>query len=95
MTEWLTVGDFNAVTGIDDASNKENFQNHRCLGMRNWIFKEGLIDLCYSGARFTWTRCKDNTTFTRARLDRSLCNTNWILRYPETKVRHLARIGWN
>ncbi|XP_031116886.1 uncharacterized protein LOC116020557 [Ipomoea triloba] len=49
--EWLTMGDYNAVTCMEDVSNPNNFQNHRCAGMRQWVFKEGLIDLGFFGAR--------------------------------------------
>ncbi|XP_019189845.1 PREDICTED: uncharacterized protein LOC109184303 [Ipomoea nil] len=60
-------------------------------GMRQWIFKEGLIDLGLFGARFTWTRGREKNTFTGARLDRALCNLSWISRHPGTNVSHLAR----
>ncbi|XP_019176088.1 PREDICTED: uncharacterized protein LOC109171517 [Ipomoea nil] len=84
------VGDFNAVTGLEDVSNKENFQNHRCTDMRNWIFKEGLIDLGFFGARYPWTRGNDSTTLTRARLDRALCNMEWLEKHLGTKVTNLT-----
>ncbi|XP_031110533.1 uncharacterized protein LOC116014727 [Ipomoea triloba] len=90
--EWLTVGDYNAVTSMEDVSNKDKFHAHRCTGMRNWIFKEGLIDIGFFGARYTWTRGRDNATFTGARLDRALCKMEWITQYPTTKVTHLTRI---
>lgn len=45
--EWITIGDYNAVTCLEDVSNKDNFHNHRCASMRQWIFKEGLIDLVF------------------------------------------------
>lgn len=72
--EWVTVGDYNAITCMEDVSNKDNFQNHKCSGMRQWIFQEGLIDLGFVGARYTRTRGKDTGTFTGARVDRALCN---------------------
>lgn len=90
--EWLTIGDYNAVTCMEDVSNPDKFQSHRCAGMRQWIFQEGLIDLGFFGTRYTWTRGKDTGTFTGARLDRALCNINWLTRYLETTVTHLTRI---
>ncbi|XP_019152396.1 PREDICTED: uncharacterized protein LOC109149189 [Ipomoea nil] len=89
---WLSVGDYNAVTCMEDVSNTENFGNNRCAGMRQWIFKEGLIDLGFFGARYTWTRGKEKATFTGARLDRALCNLEWTTNHPETKVTHLTRV---
>ncbi|XP_031112081.1 uncharacterized protein LOC116016057 [Ipomoea triloba] len=90
--EWITVGDYNAVTCMEDVSNKDNFHNHRCPGMRHWIFKEGLIDIGFVGARYTWTRGRESSTFTGARLDRALCNLEWMLKHPNTKVSHLPRV---
>ncbi|XP_031120966.1 uncharacterized protein LOC116024205 [Ipomoea triloba] len=90
--EWLSVGDYNAVTCMEDVSNPDNFHNHRCSGMRQWIFKEGLIDIGFLGARFTWTRGRESSTFSGARLDRALCNTPWVMKHPGTKVTHMARI---
>lgn len=90
--EWIALGDYNAVTCLEDVSNRDNFQTHRCAGMRHWVFKEGLIDIGFVGARYTWTRGSDNSTFTGARLDIVLCNLQWITKYPNTKVTHLARV---
>ncbi|XP_031127729.1 uncharacterized protein LOC116029829 [Ipomoea triloba] len=90
--EWISVGDYNAVTCMEDVSNKDNFHNHRCAGMNHWIFKEGLIDMGFVGGRYTWTRGRDSSTFTGARLDRALCNLEWITKYPNTKVVHLPRV---
>ncbi|XP_019172990.1 PREDICTED: uncharacterized protein LOC109168419 [Ipomoea nil] len=89
---WLAVGDFNAVTCMEDVSNQQNFSNHRCVGMNEWIFKEGLIDMGFVGPRFTWTRGRESTTFTGARLDQALCNLDWITQHPGTKVSHITRV---
>lgn len=48
---WITVGDYNVVLSIEEVSNKENFGSRRCVGMRDWIFREGLIDLGFVGVK--------------------------------------------
>lgn len=90
---WISIGDYNVVLSIEDVSNTNNFASRRCAGMRNWVFKEGLVDVRFEGLKYTWMRGRSETTFTRARLDRALCNFEWLASFPHTKVTHLARIA--
>lgn len=57
------------------------------------MFKEGLTDLGFIGSKYTWIRGNKDATFTGARLDRALCNTEWLSCFPQTSVTHLARIA--
>ena len=45
----------------------------------------------YSGPGSTWTRGNIARTFTRARLDRALCNTEWRTRFDNASVHHLPK----
>ncbi|XP_028797766.1 uncharacterized protein LOC114753260 [Neltuma alba] len=70
---WLLAGDFNAIR-----SNEERRGGTRHAGMGNKAFKEfidsaSLMDLGYTGPRFTWKR---GNLFVR--LDRALSNQKWI-----------------
>ncbi|XP_019168344.1 PREDICTED: uncharacterized protein LOC109164047 [Ipomoea nil] len=86
---WLMAGDFNAVLSQEETSNTNNFSLSRCAGFRDWIFQEGLLDLGYTGTRFTWMRGTNSDSFKGARLDRVLCNVDWRLRFPDATVQHL------
>ncbi|XP_019180350.1 PREDICTED: uncharacterized protein LOC109175534 [Ipomoea nil] len=92
---WLSFGDFNSVTSSNEVSNTEAFTASRCSDFNEWIFREGLVDLGFTGPSFTWTRGIDTPTFKGARLDRALCNVEWSLRFPNTTVNHLPRIRSN
>lgn len=49
----LAIGDFNSVTGSNEVSSPECFNQARCADFNNWIFEEGLMDLSYQGSLFT------------------------------------------
>ncbi|XP_031110827.1 uncharacterized protein LOC116014988 [Ipomoea triloba] len=89
---WLACGDFNSITSIEEVSNSSCFNSSRCSDFRNWIFREGLIDLGYIGSKFTWMRGINSASFRGARLDRALCNADWKFRFPEAVVEHLPMI---
>ncbi|XP_019163602.1 PREDICTED: uncharacterized protein LOC109159944 [Ipomoea nil] len=90
---WLTVGDFNSVTNREEVSSTSTFSASRCSDFNDWIYREGLIDLGYSGSTYTWIRGMDTPSFKGARLDRALCSTDWSLLFPGANVRHLPMLG--
>ncbi|XP_031099664.1 uncharacterized protein LOC116003863 [Ipomoea triloba] len=89
---WLLAGDFNSVTSREEVNNPECFSLSRCTDFNNWLFREGLIDLGYIGAKFTWMRGVNSSSFRGARLDRALSNIQWKLCCPNTVVEHLPMI---
>ncbi|XP_031095268.1 uncharacterized protein LOC115999567 [Ipomoea triloba] len=89
LSQWLVCGDFNSAVSINETSNTNHFNFARCSDFRSWIFRESLVDLGYTGAKFTWMRGINSSTFKGARLDRALCNTQWRINYPEAIVNHL------
>lgn len=58
----------------------------------DWIGDNGLIDMGFVGAKYTWMRGLHLSTLKRARLDRALCNVDLRSLYPDAKVVHLAQI---
>lgn len=88
--EWLAIGDFNSVATREEVSNKEGFDSRRCRDFNKWIFDEGLVDIGFTGPKFTWTRGVKSESFKGARLDRALCTTEWITKFPHSKVTHLT-----
>lgn len=89
----LIAGDFNSVTSADEVSHPNSFANHRCIDFNLWIFQEGLIDLGFSGPKFTWMRGRENETFKAAKLDRALGNVKWVDIFQATRVRHIVAVG--
>ncbi|XP_031124340.1 uncharacterized protein LOC116027055 [Ipomoea triloba] len=90
---WLVAGDFNAIAHNDECSNDNSPGYHRNGDFRNWIFDEALVDLGFSGQKFTWKRGNDEGTFKGARLDRALCSLDWCTQMKDTKVVHLPAFG--
>ncbi|XP_031097105.1 uncharacterized protein LOC116001364 [Ipomoea triloba] len=89
---WLVAGDFNAVVSNDETSSPDNSGHVRNSDFKTWIYEEELIDLGFSGQKFTWKRGKAESTFKGARLDRALCSFDWIEKFPNTKVSHLTTL---
>lgn len=92
---WMAVGHFNAVTGMDEVSNPDSFRQRRCSGFKEWIFEEGMIDLGYTGNKYTWMRGRDRDSFKGARLDRAMGTTEWLSMFPEISVHHLPIFNSN
>lgn len=89
---WLVTGDFNSVVSQDEVSNPESFSLNRCVEFNEWIFRESLMDLGFTGPKFTWARGQHTSTFKGARLDRVLGNVEWKIKFSEAVVEHLPRI---
>ncbi|XP_019197687.1 PREDICTED: uncharacterized protein LOC109191482 [Ipomoea nil] len=90
---WLVVGDFNSVLSSDETSSPENFSINRSSDFKNWIFREGLIDLGFTGSKFTWKRGIDTPSFKGARIDMELGNIAWKISFPNSLVEHLPMIN--
>ncbi|XP_019160620.1 PREDICTED: uncharacterized protein LOC109157159 [Ipomoea nil] len=90
---WLCMGDYNAVLKKDKVSKNNSFSPTRCADFGNLIFREDLTDLDFIGAKLTWCRGLESSSFKGARLDRALCNIGWKSRFPDTEIIHLPMIS--
>ncbi|CAL8164318.1 unnamed protein product [Prunus armeniaca] len=59
----------------------------------DWIDHNQLIDLGFSGAKFTWCNKRNAEGITWKRLDRGLSNIAWRLLFPEANLSHLPRVN--
>ena len=50
-----------------------------------------MIDLGFSGPRFTWSNLRPLSQLVKERIDRVFVNTEWNNIYPEASVNHLER----
>jgi len=87
---WLLAGDFNETKNLEERDHGGDEMHRRCLKFNNIIQNNGLIDLGFSGPKFTWARSLCEQTRKRARLDRALCNADWRSRFQEASVLQLA-----
>ncbi|CAL2229041.1 unnamed protein product [Prunus armeniaca] len=81
---WLIAGDFNELLTTDEKFG--GVLECKSEGFRNWVDGNEMIDLGYSGPKFTW-----NNKRVYARLDRAICNMQWRRLFPEANVQHLPR----
>ncbi|XP_031105341.1 uncharacterized protein LOC116010192 [Ipomoea triloba] len=89
----LIARDFNSVVNQDETNNYSAFSSQRSSDFVHWIQSEGLVDLGFSGPRYTWTKGLSVGHAKAARLDRALCNLSWRNQFPEATVTHLPRIS--
>lgn len=82
---WMLVGDFNKLLSYSDKSGGSHI--YRFGGMKNWVSRNGMIDMGYQGADFTWSN-----RFVKERLDRGFCCCDWRVLFPDACVIHLARL---
>lgn len=63
----------------------------KCARFARWIDDCELIDLGFSGPKFTWSRGYGLRKIS-IRLDRALANASWRSLFPEATVSHLPNI---
>ncbi|CAL8164027.1 unnamed protein product [Prunus armeniaca] len=81
---WLIAGDFNELLTADEKFG--GVLECKSKVFRNWVDGNEMIDLSYSGPKFTWNNKRVYT-----RLDRAICNMQWRRLFPEANVQHLPR----
>ena len=87
---WLTIGDFNEITGT---SEKEGGSDKPRQQMKNFIDTINfcrLRDLGFNGLKFTWIYHQGDGMQIRERLDRALATPDWVNMFPEAKLFHLS-----
>jgi exonuclease III len=89
---WVCIGDFNMIVeeeekegGKPGCASAPNF-------LKDLIFYLGVVDLGFSGNKFTWTNKRWGKNSIRERLDRGLSNINWRLKFPKAAIYHLGAI---
>ncbi|XP_021803305.1 uncharacterized protein LOC110747435, partial [Prunus avium] len=81
---WLIAGDFNDMLQLDDKVGGTPLS--RLKGFKKWFDENDMIDLGYSGTKYTWS---NKRIFER--LDRAICNTQWRHYFADAFVQHLPR----
>ena len=54
-----------------------------------------MVDMGFSGSRYTWTNKRDINNLILERIDRFFMNPKWCVLYPDAKVTHLLRCHSN
>lgn len=80
-------GDFNAILYAFEKKGGPNKKSGVCSLFKNWFQSHNLCDIEFKGPRFTWSRGN-----LYKRLDRVVCNDEWLNKYTEKMVLHLPEV---
>ncbi|KAG5580317.1 hypothetical protein H5410_050944 [Solanum commersonii] len=90
---WCSVGDYNVITSIEEKLGGVPYNMRKSLEFIAIIEACGLMDLGFSGQKFTWSNKKGIQHRVWNRLDRALVNDAWLEKMPQTTVTHLPSVG--
>ena len=88
---WVIAGDFNEPLLDEDKFGGRPVSIYRSLLFKDCLDKCNMVDLGFSGPRYTWTNRRELNNLIQERLDRFFVNPSWCLLYPEARVSHLTR----
>lgn len=88
---WVIARDFN-----EPVSDADKFGGRVVSSNQSMLFKEcldrcNMVDLGFSGPRFTWTNRREVQNLIQERIDRFFVNLDCCLLYPKAGVTHLTR----
>lgn len=84
---WLVIGDFNAYLTAFDKSGGANLNLSSMQRFQECLLNCGLSDMGFKGPPFTW-----EGRGVKERLDRGVCNPQWLLQFPESSILHLPQL---
>lgn len=88
---WLLAGDFNQIVDPAEKSGGKPVPWSRLASLWNCFTACNLLDLGFSGPKFTWTNNRRGQGKIRERLDRAVCNPACRLKFPYHFVKYLPR----
>ena len=88
---WVIAGDFNELLVDDDKFGGRAVSVNRSLPYKEVLDKCNMIDLGFSGPRFTWSNGRELSALIQERIDRFFMNPGWYSNFPEARVTHLTR----
>ncbi|XP_030924769.1 uncharacterized protein LOC115951760 [Quercus lobata] len=88
---WVRTGDFNEPLMKGDKFGGRGLSVSRALQFKECLDACSMIDIGFSGPRFTWTNRWEVQALIKERIDRFFVNSQWCLMYPKARVVHLTR----
>ena len=88
---WLMLGDFNKVLCGEDKFGGNQVNLNRALEFKECLDDCNMIDLGFTGPKYTWANRRPITSLILERIDRCFANSGWRLLYSEAIVTHLPR----
>lgn len=87
----MIAENFNEPLSSADKLGGREVRISRSLLLKECLDKCHMVDLGYSGSRFTLTNWRDTHVLIQERINRFFVNTDWCSLYPEARVTHLTR----
>lgn len=88
---WLVLGDCNQVLSAEDKFGGNPINIGRASLFNKCLDTFGLVDLGFSGPRYTWSNLRVLGGLIQEHLDTCWSNSSWKIMFPNTAVRHLPR----
>ncbi|KAL4366196.1 hypothetical protein GQ457_05G015820 [Hibiscus cannabinus] len=85
---WVVGGDLNVISSSEERLGGSQRRSGICCRFNDFLFASGLMDMGYSGPKFTWRRGNLSQ-----RLNRCLSNFEWVSTFPSSEIIHLPKIG--
>ncbi|XP_030930689.1 uncharacterized protein LOC115956454 [Quercus lobata] len=92
---WVIAGDFNEPLSGDDKFGGRVVSSNRSLLFKECLDNCNMVDLGFSGPRFTWTNRRKVQNLIQERIDRFFVNPEWCVLFPEARITHLTRCHSN
>ena len=89
---WICGGDFNEFLWEHEKVGGAEVRHNRQCYLEDFMNKTELIDLGFSGQKFTW-RGHRNGQLVEVRLDRGLANASWQTTWPNSTVTNGTTLG--
>lgn len=86
------AGDFNEVLIGEDKFGGRAVNIARALCFKECLDFCRMIDLGFSGARYTWSNRRLVTNLIQERLDRVFATPEWNELYPKVSIQHLEKV---
>ncbi|XP_056697347.1 uncharacterized protein [Spinacia oleracea] len=88
---WCIIGDFNEVVIAHEKFGGWPIKEHRANLLLNCMRSCGMLDLGFTGQKFTWTN-KIRTGPIMERLDRAWTTVDWLNMFPSAFLKVLPRL---
>ncbi|KAI9084926.1 hypothetical protein K1719_033099 [Acacia pycnantha] len=90
---WMCIGDYNEIRSSLEQKGGGRVSEARCGRFNEWIQRCNLIDVEAKGPFFTWKGPKwEGLDRVYKKLDRCLCNVNWLEKFESAEARILPRV---
>ncbi|XP_019427157.1 PREDICTED: uncharacterized protein LOC109335477 [Lupinus angustifolius] len=88
---WCCIGDFNSVLGANECRGASLPNRVACEDFKMFSEIGNLHHIMTRGAEFTWSNRRRRVAHTEKRLDRAICNDNWLSSWHHTSCFTLPR----